>query len=134
MNNPQLFIVSNVVDSLPNILLDVKSLDFLDKVESIFVAHSCFGLQTLSTNNENVFVVELAHREGLSGLLEVREHNPLLRGDREELTSVQRLHKRSATFLVISVRHATENIDVVLELVDYVFSPWVKHAIKWLKK
>ena len=78
MNNPEFEVVCDVVDGLPNILFDIKCFHFLDIVKSKFPANASLWLEALSTNNEDVLLVELANTEGLSWLLEAWEQNPLL--------------------------------------------------------
>ena len=78
MDNPKLLIVSNIIDSLPHVLFNVKCFNFLNKVELEFASNSCVRLQAFTTDNEDVLLVELANTEGLSWLLEAWEQNPLL--------------------------------------------------------
>jgi hypothetical protein len=88
MNNSQLDIISNEVNCLPQILFNIKCFNFLNVVKLILVANSSFWFEAFTSNDENVLFVELTNAESLSWFLEVREHDPFLAGDREELTGV----------------------------------------------
>jgi hypothetical protein len=107
MNDPQLQVISDVVDSLPDVFLNIKGFYLLHVIELQFASDSSFRFQALSTDDENILFVELADTERLSWLIEVWEHNPLLAGDREELTSVQTLYEWLATRFLISVSHTS---------------------------
>jgi hypothetical protein len=129
MNDPQLQVISDVVDSLPDVFLNIKSFYLLHVIELQFASDSSFGFQALSTDDENILFIELADTERLSWLIEVWEHNPLFTGDREELTSVQTLYEWLATRFLISVSHTSKHIEVVLVLVDNVVGSWVEHIV-----
>ena len=78
MNDSKLVIVIHIVDSLPYVLLNIECFNLLDKVESEFVADARFWLQAFTSKNKDIFLIELANTEALSGLLEVWKHDPLL--------------------------------------------------------
>jgi len=134
MNDSQFDIVSDEVDSLPQILFDIEGFNFLNVVKSVLITNSSFWSETFTANNENKLFVELTNAERLSWLFKVRKHNPFLTGDREELTAVQTLNEWSSTDFVFSVCHSTQNIDVIFELVNDMISSWIEHVVKWFQE
>jgi len=78
MDDPQLAAIRDVINGLPEVLLNIKCFNFLDKVEGKRLTDSGFGPQALATKDEDVLVIELADTEGLSWMLEVWKHDPLL--------------------------------------------------------
>jgi len=78
MDDPQLAAIRDVINGLPEVLLNVKCFNFLDKVEGKRLSDSSFGPQALATKDEDILVIELADTEGLSWMLEVWKHDPLL--------------------------------------------------------
>ena len=78
MDDPQLAAIRDVINGLPEVLLNVKCFNFLDKVKGKRLTDSGFGPQALATKDEDVLVIELADTEGLSWMLEVWKHDPLL--------------------------------------------------------
>ena len=85
MDDSQLAAICDVINGLPEVLLNVESFNFLDEVEGERLTDSCFRPQALATKDEDILVIELANTEGLPRVLEVREHDPLLARNREEL-------------------------------------------------
>ena len=110
MNNPEFEIVSDVVDRLPNILFNIESFHLLDIVEGKFTSNSCLWLETLSSNDKDVLLIELANTKCLSGFLKTWEQDPFLARNGEELTSVKTLNVWLASILLISVCHTSEDI------------------------
>ena len=78
MYDPQLAAIRDIINGLPEVLLNVKCFNFLDKVEGKRLTNSGFGSQALTTKDKDILVIELAYTEGLSGMLEVWKHDPLL--------------------------------------------------------
>ena len=78
MDDPQLAAIRDVINGLPEVLLNIKCFNFLDKVKGKRLTDSGFGPQALATKDEDVLVIELADTEGLSWMLEVWKHDPLL--------------------------------------------------------
>lgn len=69
VNNPKFEVISDIVDGFPDIFLNVKSLNLLNVVKGELSPNSSFRLEALSSNNENILLVELAHTKCLSRLL-----------------------------------------------------------------
>jgi len=134
MDNPQFLVVVDVVYGLPNVALKVECFHFLHKFKGELVADSRLGLQALAADNENVFFIELAYTEGLPRFFKVGHHNPLFASDREELTGVQRLDKWSSARLFVAEGHSSDDIDVILKLVDDVLGPREEHVVEGLEQ
>ena len=88
MNDSQFDIISDEINSLPQVLFNIKRFNFLNVIEFVLITHSSFWFETFTTNNENILFVELTNAERLSWFLKVWKHDPLLATDGEELTSV----------------------------------------------
>ena len=110
MDDPELEVISDVVDRLPNILLDIECLYLLHVIKGQLSSNACLRLQTFSSNDEDILLVELANTKRLSWLLKTWEHNPLLARNGEELACVETLNIWFAAILVISVGHSSEDI------------------------
>lgn len=134
VHDSKLEVVSNVVYCLPNILLNIESFYCFDKIEKHLVANSGLWLKAFTSKNEDVFLVELTNTEGLSGLLKVRKHDPLLAGDGKELTRVETLDEGLATCLFFSIGHSSKYVNVVLEFKDNMVGSWVKHIVEWFQQ
>lgn len=85
VHDSQLIVVRDVVDGLPGVLLDVERFDLLDVVEGELVADSRLWPEALASDDEDELIVELADAEGLASVLKVRQHDPFLACDGEEL-------------------------------------------------
>ena len=133
MHDTKLIVIGDVIYCFPHISLNIKCFNFLHKIKGQLVADSRFWLQTLTANNKNIFVIEVANAEGLSWMLKVRQHNPFLARNGEELSRVQTLNIRPSTRLIITIRHTSEYVNNVFVIVHYVVSPCVKHVIQWLQ-
>ena len=88
MNDSQFDIISDEINSLPQVLFNIKCFNFLNVVKFVLITDSSFWFETFTTNNENILFVELTNAERLSWFLEVWKHDPLLATDGEEFTSV----------------------------------------------
>lgn len=71
MDNSKLEIISDIVDSLPNVLLNIKSLNLLNVLKGQFVSNSSFWFQTFATHDEDVLLVKLANTEALPWFFKV---------------------------------------------------------------
>lgn len=103
VDDSQLEIVRDVVDRLPEASLNVEDLNFLYKLIGKFVADPRFWSKALSTDDEDVLLVELANTEGLTWFRKVGQHDPLLGRNRVKLARAKTLNVRSATLLLLSV-------------------------------
>jgi hypothetical protein len=134
MNDPELKVISDVVDSLPDILLNIECLHLLYVIKGQLSSNTGLRLEAFTTNDEDILLVELAYTKSLSWLLKTGQHDPLLAGNREELACVETLNIWFATILFISVCHSSKDIEVILVLMHHVVSSWVEHVTEWLQK
>ena len=134
MNNSQLFVVINIVDSSPNSFFNLKSLYFLHIIKWEFISNSCIWAQAFSTNQENEFLIKLTYTKGLPSFFKIRQHNPFLRRDRIVFTSIQTLNKWSSTISVSPICHPSESINTIFELMDNMVSPCIEHIIQRLQE
>jgi hypothetical protein len=132
IDNLQLEAIGDIVDCFPNISFDVKSLDFFNIGEWLFVTNSCLWLQALSSDNENVLFIELAYTKALSWFIKAGEHDPLFTSDREEFASVQTLDEGLSSVFLFSIGHTSQNVDIVFEFVHNMISSRVEHVRKRL--
>lgn len=103
VNDSQLEVVRDVVDGFPKALLNVEHLNILYKLIGKFIANPRFWSKALSTNDEDVLLVELANTETLTWLREVGHHDPLLSRDGVEFARAKTLNIRSSTLWLLSV-------------------------------
>lgn len=129
MNNSQLEVIRDIVNRLPDVLLNIESLDLLDIVKSELTPDVCLWPQTLTSDDEYVLLVELTNAESLSWLLEAWQQDPFLARDREELAGIKTLNEWLTSSLLLPVRHTAEDIKVVLILMYYMVSSWIEHVI-----
>jgi len=71
VDNSKLEIISDIVDGLPDVLLNIKSLNLLNVVELQFVSNSSFWFQTFATHDEDVLIVKLANTKALPWFFKV---------------------------------------------------------------